>query len=182
MFRLKVDKDIELELMNIYRTQEVYNAAMKHKEEIQKWLLWVDRATIENMDEFYEHMLNQYAKKKAIGCFVIYKGKFVGAVDIGVKKAYGLNYGEIGYWLDLDYSKKGIMTKAVSKIIELGFKHLDISKVVIRCADKNSNSSNMAKRLNFSKDGTIRADIKISDVVYDMEVWSLLKEEWENRA
>ena len=54
MFRIRVDEDIELELMNTFRTQEVYDVAMKNRERLQRWLLWVDRATIESMDEFYE--------------------------------------------------------------------------------------------------------------------------------
>ncbi len=178
MFKIKIDENIELELMNTFRTEEVYDVAMKNKEHLQKWLLWIDGATIDSMDEFYEEMLNKYSKRKAIGCFIIYKSKFVGVAEIGIKKGYGLNYGEIGYWLDFDYAKRGIMTKSISKIIELGFKHLDITKIVIKCADKNQDSSNMAKRLGFKKDATIRADLKVKGVVYNMEIWSLLKEEW----
>ncbi len=181
MFRIKIEQDLELELMNTFRTKEVYDVAIKNKEDLQKWLLWIDRATIESMDEFYEKMLNYYSKKRAIGCFIIYKDKFIGVAEIGIKQGYGLNYGEIGYWLDFDYAKKGIMTKSVTKIIELGFEHLDITKAVIRCADKNQDSSNMAKRLGFKKDATIRADLKVKGVLYNMEVWSLLREEWQNR-
>ena len=39
MFRLSIDKDIELELVNTFRTEEIYDVAMKNKERLEPWLL-----------------------------------------------------------------------------------------------------------------------------------------------
>ena len=39
MFRLKVDEGIELELVNTFRAQEIYDVAMKNKERLESYLL-----------------------------------------------------------------------------------------------------------------------------------------------
>ena len=179
MFRLKVDKDIELELVNTFRTQEIYDVAMKNKERLEPWLLWVKSANIDNMNDFYRRMLEHYANKRAFCCFIIYQGNFAGAVEIGIKGGYGTKYGEIGYWLSGDYEKQGIMTKCVSKIIDLGFEHLNISSAVIRCASQNKNSCAMAKRLGFSLDGKIRGQLIVDNKEDTMHIWTLLRDEWK---
>ena len=178
MFRLKVDEDIELELVNTFRTEEIYDVAMKNKERLEPWVLWIKGANIDNMNEFYEDMLKKYVKKRAFCCFVIYQGNFAGVVDISAKGGYGTKYGEIGYWLSGDYEKRGIMTKCVSKIIDLGFEHLDINSAVIRCASKNKNSCAIPKRLGFSLDGKIRGQLIVDNKEDTMHIWTLMRDEW----
>jgi len=57
--------------------------------------------------------------------------------------------GSIGYWLAEPYTGKGIISSAVTKLIELGFRELKLDKIEIRCAEDNLKSIAVAKRLGF---------------------------------
>jgi len=181
MFKIKVEDELYLEIVNSFRTEEIFEVAQKNYGRLKRWLLWIDGATIDSMNEFYNNMLNKFAKKMAIPAFIIYKDSYIGSIDIVVKKGYGANYGEIGYWIDKDYEKRGIVTKCASKLINLAFNYLDIKSIVIRCANANSNSCNVAKRLGFKLDGVLRGQVLVDSKEYNLNYYTLLKDEWNNK-
>lgn len=57
--------------------------------------------------------------------------------------------GEIGYWLLSKYEGRGLMTIFVKACIDYGFDKLNLSKIIIKCAEKNARSSAVPKRLGF---------------------------------
>ena len=179
MFTVTVDDEIALEMVNHYRLQEVYAVVEKNRDRLKEWLIWAQNCTPESMKVFIQKQIQMYAQKRSIPCFIIYNGRYVGSVDINLTYSYGLQYGGIGYWLDEKYEKRAIMKRAVSKIVDLSFTYMDIHKAEIRCAVENQNSCNLAKRLGFQFDATLRDHIKVDEKVYDIQVWSLLKSEWE---
>lgn len=83
---------------------------------------------------------------------------------------------EIGYWLDSRLTGKGLMTEAVERLVtfadELGFQRLEI-----RCDARNERSSNIARRLGFEREGTLRrVRFDNQNRLCDMEVWARLRQ------
>jgi RimJ/RimL family protein N-acetyltransferase len=74
---------------------------------------------------------------------------------------------------------KGIVTKSVKRLIHYGFKHLNLNRILIRVSTQNIGSKRVAQRLNFTYEGTLRSDFIINDEFVDMEIYGLLKSEWE---
>ena len=109
---------------------------------------------------------------------VMMENKIVGIVDL-----HAINQdknAEIGYWVDQDMQGKGIATNATKIIIKEGFEKLNLQRIGLRCAVENTKSSAIPKRLGFTKEGVLRQATFCNNRFLDMEIWSLLKEEWED--
>ena len=85
--------------------------------------------------------------------------------------------GHMGYWLAQEYNGKGIMTKSVKNLIELGFKYYSLNRIEIRCAEHNLKSRAIPERLGFRQEGTIRRALKVYGEYVDHVIYGLLKEE-----
>lgn len=85
------------------------------------------------------------------------------------------NIGHIGYWLGQEYNGKGIMTKSVRELIEIGHSYYSLHRFEIRCAVKNSRSRAIPERLGYKNKGIIRQAEKVYDNYFDHVVYGLLK-------
>ena len=89
---------------------------------------------------------------------------------------------ELGYWLDERYWRQGIITEAVSEIIDFGFNKLKLRRVIIPAYSDNKASNGLAKSLGFKYEGKLRkaAKCKATGKIHDENLWSLLNYEWKN--
>jgi RimJ/RimL family protein N-acetyltransferase len=90
---------------------------------------------------------------------------------------------EFGAFMDETYGGKGVMTKALSKIIDHGFNSLQLNKVFLRTAQTNTRSRRLAEKTGFVQEGLLRQDFRTSggdlmDAVY----YGLLKEDWNKKT
>jgi RimJ/RimL family protein N-acetyltransferase len=97
----------------------------------------------------------------------------VKSIDWSIPKA------ELGYYIDVDYEGKGIVTKSINKIIDYCFRDLEMHKLYIRTHESNISSIMVAEKNGFIKEGVIRSDYKTTkgeliDVIY----YGLLREEY----
>ncbi len=63
---------------------------------------------------------------------------------------------EIGYWVNQAYAKQGIITEAMNALTRYLFQVLKAKRVEINCEQDNKNSANVALRLNYDLEGTLR--------------------------
>ena len=180
MFEIKVDSNISLELLDLNRANEIFELGLKNKEEFIKWLPWVEETkSVENTKEFIKESLENFAEGKEINCSILYREQLVGNIALmGINKKFNIKRGEIGYWLDGSFQKRGIMSKAALKMIAIGFERLELNKIVIRCDKNNINSCNVARRLGFREDGLLRGEAVVNGKIVDMRIFSLLKGEY----
>lgn len=90
---------------------------------------------------------------------------------------------EIGYDLDPEYWGKGIMTEALTAIIDFGFKRMRLNRIELLAMPRNRRSIRLAKKLGFVKEGTLREhgfDEKGRRT--DDTLFSLLKKDWMSRT
>ena len=57
--------------------------------------------------------------------------------------------GEVGYWLSGDYQHLGIMTKCVEFLVDYSFAQLKLNYLLLRTAQDNLASQNVALRTGF---------------------------------
>ena len=97
------------------------------------------------------------------------------SIDWNVPKA------ELGFFIEEHYEGKGIVSKAVSKIVEHCFKTLQMKKLFLRTHEKNISSRRVAEKNGFVIEGIIRSDYKTtSGVIVDLLYYGLLKSEYDN--
>ena len=87
---------------------------------------------------------------------------------------------EIGYWLDTDYTGKGLMSEAVSLIEKELFAN-DFNRLVIHTDVLNVKSANIPQRLGYVHEGILRQEVysEPNNRYRDINVFSKLKAEAE---
>lgn len=63
---------------------------------------------------------------------------------------------ETGYWVNRAYARKGLITEATNALTRYMIKALGAKRVEINCEEKNLQSANVAKRLNFDFEGKLK--------------------------
>lgn len=83
-----------------------------------------------------------------VGYAIRYRGHMIGMIDFHTYYQAD-NSVEIGYILDENYWGRGIMKKALRKMIEIGFYHLGYSKLLVGTIKENTQSQSVIKACGF---------------------------------
>jgi Acetyltransferases, including N-acetylases of ribosomal proteins len=119
-------------------------------------------------EEMYFLQLNE-AKRKAnfeYNYSILYYGKLVGACGIKIDQ-HRPWVGEIGYFIDRDYQKKGIATEAVIQLENVGFEKLDLQRIVILMDTRNFASERVAQKCRYEKEGIMKKIHRVGEDYYD---------------
>jgi len=87
---------------------------------------------------------------------------------------------ELGYDLNPAFWGKGIMTEALSAIIQYGFDHMGLHRIEVLIPHRNKRSQGLVRRLGFRKEGVLRDHYFIEGRFSDDVIFSLLKEGWKH--
>jgi len=87
---------------------------------------------------------------------------------------------EIGYWINENYWRKGIITEAAIAVINFAFEKLKINRIELDAYKENVASNAVAKKLGFTYEGTTRQSnkSKAEGKIHDTNIYSILKKEW----
>ncbi len=86
---------------------------------------------------------------------------------------------EIGYYItDEHYKRKGLMTEAVSAIIDYGFDKLKLQRIEALVGCKNIPSLKIIERHHFIKEGQLRKHSYVADKYEDSVLFSILYNEY----
>jgi len=107
------------------------------------------------------------------------KQKMIGTIDFHSKKP-DENGAEIGYVIHKDYWNQGVMTKALSHVIAVGFDHLGYDVIHIKHLKSNLASQRVIEKNHFNKVGVdILTYQKNQNMIKDdLYVYELTKENY----
>ncbi|MGW7575651.1 GNAT family N-acetyltransferase [Streptomyces sp. NPDC054765] len=88
---------------------------------------------------------------------------------------------EVGCWLEEAAVGRGLITRAIRVLIEWAVEERGIHRVEWITSAANTASVKTAKRLGMVRDGVLRESYPHRGVRHDMEVWSVLAQEWRER-
>jgi len=155
MFTLNICPDLNLALVQPSFAQRYLDIVTTERAYLSKWLPWANNANDEAFFlSFITQSLQDYAQGKSMTCTLIYQGTVVGNISFNSINQQ-LKKVEIGYWLSEKYQGLGIMTKAVSFLIEYAFSELSMDKVEICAAVENGPSRRLCERLNMTLEGIV---------------------------
>jgi ribosomal-protein-serine acetyltransferase len=180
MFYREINSELKLAVNLPHFAEVLYNLVNQNREYLKEWLPWLDDTTEQkDVEEFTKSVVSQMAEGRGLTCVVVFQDNIVGVVSYNSIEP-STKTGYIGYWLDKDHNGKGIMTKSVDKLIEIGFRELGLRKVEISCAVDNTKSRSIPERLGFKKEGVIRNAENLYGRYVDHVVYGLMKNEWES--
>jgi ribosomal-protein-serine acetyltransferase len=176
LFETKINDKLSLVIPNLNCAPEIFNLIDADRDHLRAWLPWVDSTiTAEDTRKNLSKRIKGFQKKEQASFYGTLNGDFVASVGfISLKD----NEGEIGYWLLSQHGGKGLMTTFVKACIDYGFKDLNLNKIVIKCAEENSKSANIPKRLCFTQTEEPEGKRTRNGSEHDTIVFTLNKEAW----
>lgn len=137
--------------------------------------------TLEDTEAHLKDVVAKVSQKKHYPFVVIDDTTDMIIASIQIKNLdWSIPKGEMGYYIDADYEGKGIISKAVSKIIAYGFDELGLEKIYIRTYEGNISSRKVAEKNGLILEGTIRRDYKMTNgTIIDAMYYGLLRQEYE---
>lgn len=139
-----------------------------------------DKKTIGEIEDLIKRLKEGYGNRVRIRWGITLKGssRIIGTcgfhnIDLDDRRA------EIGYELARDYWNQGIMSEAVSKVINFGFYEMGINRIEAFYDPKNEASERLLKKLGFKVEGHLRKYSFYSGEFKDAVVCSILKDEYK---
>ncbi len=132
--------------------------------------------TLEDTEKHIADAISKYEKRNYFP-FVITddaSGKIIGSIQVK-SLDWAIPKAELGYYIDAEYSGKGIITKSTALVIAFCFHELKINKLFIRTYEGNVASRRVAEKNGFVLEGFLRCDYKTtSGTLVDLMYFGLL--------
>lgn len=136
-----------------------------------------------NTTEEAQLVLANVCMKSPLGIYAMIEtesNKMIGIIELEIRDEFPA---ELGYILNKNYSGKGYITEACSKLLSIGFEHLDLERIYTRFDTNNKKSGNVMERLGMKKEGELRHLAKNPKGEWKTRAYySILKEEYFNKV
>jgi ribosomal-protein-serine acetyltransferase len=178
MFAYPLTDGAELRPLEPWQAAEFAASVERSRAHLAPWLPWATTVTDE---ESARKFLQRYADSQASDAGRIYgiwlDGVLVGGTLFRVFEA-SAGVCEVGVWLAPEAEGKGLVTRAVRHMVDWAVGVRGMARVEWRTFTHNARSIAGAKRLGMTREGVLRQAFPLHGVRHDLEVWSLLADEW----
>ncbi|NJB85825.1 RimJ/RimL family protein N-acetyltransferase [Lewinella marina] len=99
-------------------------------------------------------------KRYAMGVWHHETTELVGFVQV-FNLDWGVPMGELGYFIDRELIRQGIMTEVLAQVVRFAFLQLELDKLVIKTLIDNYASQRLARRVGFSREGELRNEYRL---------------------
>lgn len=149
-----------------------------NRNELRKWLPFVDNTwKVTDTDIFIKSIMNSSGPKPDIVYGIWYYDNLAGLIALKEVDRWNKRT-ELGYWLDPHLHQKGIMTASCRSLLNCAFHNLKMHRVQIKVGIGNAASSRIPEKLGFKFEGIERGGERFADHFQDIEVYSMLRDEW----
>jgi len=158
---------------------EVWATVDASRDRLEPWMPWIDGTrTIEDQRQWLESVVRDEVSLDGCGIFV--DGRYAGGVGLRWDP-FGIK-GEIGYWISAELEGRGLVTRAVRVLLDIGFREIGLHRIEIRAGVDNVRSRAIPERLGFTREGVERGRERGSNGFYDTVAYSILEDEWPPSA
>lgn len=123
----------------------------------------------ENADAF----VAMAAKNNPVNIFAIeINGEAAGGIGLHFQTDIYRKNAELGYWIAEPYWGKGIMTKAVSRMVDYGFKTFEIQRIFARPFGTNIASQKVLEKAGFILEGSFKDTLFKNGIYLDELIYA----------
>lgn len=130
-----------------------------------------------------EFNLKRPSRGLPVGYAIVWKKnhKMIGTIDFHTYYS-AINACEIGFMLHPLYQGRGIMTKCLKTVMQVGFSHLGLDKIIAGHVDENLASKNLILRCGFTYEREAYAAFELpNNEKRSILYYSIYKEEFERK-
>jgi ribosomal-protein-alanine N-acetyltransferase len=88
---------------------------------------------------------------------------------------------EVGYALSTPWQGRGLMPRALDRLLDDLFAHTSLERVEARCAVGNLASRRVLEKAGFTREGHLRSYFRLGGRRVDNLLYALLREDWQRR-
>ncbi|WP_299703727.1 GNAT family protein [uncultured Pontibacter sp.] len=179
---ITVGPDLTLTEAQVSDANALYQLIDSGRLYLREWLPFIDFSHSATDTELYLRTVSAPGNLQDKVYVIRYQQKVAGI--IGYKTIDRVNSKlEIGYWLGEEFQGKAIMVRSCEALIKHAFEHMRMNRIQIKVGVGNRKSSRIPQRVGFKLEGIQRDGEWLRGKFIDLEVYSLLKREWqENRS
>lgn len=106
-------------------------------------------------------------------------GRLIGGIGLAVDEQH--QHAELGYWLGISYWGNGYATEAARAMLHYGFEALGLQRIFALHFAHNPASGRILEKLGMRHEGCQREHILKWERFVDIELYGILRKEWERR-
>jgi ribosomal-protein-serine acetyltransferase len=176
-----IAEDAELRLWEAGDAAELTEAIAANREHLAKWLPWAETYGFQDSVEFLDLKRLQVEANDGFEAALVLDGEVAGGV--GFHRVDWVNRStSIGYWLAADAQGRGLMTAAVTALLDYAFFEWDLHRVVIEVIVGNERSRGIPERLGFRQEAILREAKLVHGDHEDTWLYAILATEWSARG
>ena len=179
MKKYKLDDNYYIREVHIDDADDLFLVCQK--ETVTEFLTWNPHKDINETRFVIANFLLTKEKDNLPNSYAIIdsdNNKAIGLIDF--MKGVRSEHIEIGYYIDDNYWNKGIVTKALAKLLEIGFNELNFEEIRIYHEETNLGSKNVIKKNKFKQIGSLKSEVPLKNKTVDLISYSLTKGEYND--
>ncbi len=87
---------------------------------------------------------------------------------------------ELGYYMIPRFRKYGYMREALTSLLDILFKNMELNKIYAQTGSFNIESIELLEKMGFKRDGILRNHHELNEKFYDDYIFSILNNEWND--
>ncbi|MFO7615592.1 MAG: GNAT family protein [Bacteroidales bacterium] len=181
LHEIPVSDEVILVRLRMESAADIFHAIDHNRHALRQWLPFIDNTwKVEDTEIFIKSIIRSRALKRDLVYEIRYCNAFAGLIALKEIDRWNEKT-EMGYWLDPRYEGKGIMSAACKILINHAFAHMKLNRIEVKVGVGNARSSRIPEKLGFKFEGIERSGEKFDKCYLDLEVFSILRKEWEDQ-
>jgi ribosomal-protein-serine acetyltransferase len=180
MFRRQVVDGLELRQFEQEDVEILFATIERNRDHLRQWLPWVDGTrSADDIRQFLLRVTAQLDEGLGPNCGIWLDDALVGAIGCHPIDRPHRNC-SLGYWIAAGNQGRGTITRCCLRLLDYLFVEVALHRVEIRCGTGNTRSCAIPRRLGFRPEGVLRESEWVNDRWVDLEVWSMLEQDWRD--
>ena len=149
--------------------------------EVTKYLTWPAHDSVGITREVLKDWVSSYSQDDYYQWAIVLKehgSDPIGGISV-VKKNDDIDMVHIGYCIGKNWWHRGIMTEALSAVIDFFFDKAGANRIESRHDPNNPHSGMVMKKCGMKYDGTLRSADRNNQGICDTCCYAILKKEWK---
>ena len=130
-------------------------------------------------EEWIQTHQERFEKGELVNFAIVHRkrGYLIGCIGIAVDKQH--ESGGLGYWVGEPYWNNGYCTEALWAVLEYGFQVLGLNRIHATHIRRNPASGRVMQKVGMSHEGSLRQHRKRWGEFEDVEVYGILRSEYD---
>lgn len=148
--------------------------------EVTKFLTWPTHDNAGISQWVLDSWIGEYDKKNYYQWMIELKelGQPIGSISV-VNHRDDIAEAEIGYCIGKNWWRKGIMTEALSAVMDYLFDQVGMNRIEAKHDVNNPHSGGVMKKCGMQYEGTSRASDRNNQGICDLATYGILRSDWE---